>query len=127
MIQQASEGLFASLHRLADTGLAAAKTRLELFSVEIREERARFLEILSWATIAVFMGMMAVIALTATVLLLSSPAARPYVAVGFTLLYLAGAIGAGVNLRGRLRKRAMPFTETISQLHKDRLWLDSLS
>jgi len=127
MIKQASDGLLASLQRLADTGLSAAKNRLELLAVEIREERARFLEIVSWAVLALFMGMMAIIVFTATVILLCAPETRLYVALGFTVLYVSSAIWAGLGLRGRLRKRALPFAETISQLHKDRQWLDSLN
>jgi len=127
MIDRASDGLMASLQRLAETGLSAAKNRLELFSVEIREERARFLEIVTWASMALFMGIMAIIVFTATILLLCPEEARTYVAAGFTLLYVAGAVVSGLSLRTRLKKRAMPFAETISQLQKDRQWLDSLN
>jgi len=127
MIDRASGGLLDSLHRLADTGLSAAKARLELFAVEIREERARFLELVSWASLALFLGMMAIIVFTATIVLLCSPEVRPYVAIGFTLFYVSGAIWAGLGLRRRLEKRALPFAETISQLQKDRQWLDSLN
>ncbi len=126
MIAHSTPGLFASAHRLVETGLSALQNRVELFAVEVREERARFLEALMWASIALFLGMMAVIVLTATIVLLCLAEARPWVAGGFTALYVLGALWATITLRTRLKSRGLPFAETISQLNKDRQCVDSL-
>jgi uncharacterized membrane protein YqjE len=127
MVEHTSSGLLASLLRMADTGLSAVKNRVELFSVELREERARFFEALMWASIALFMAMMAIIVLTATIVLFSPPEARPYVTAGFALCYLLGASWAALSLRARLRRGGVPFSETLSQLDKDRACVNSPS
>lgn len=126
MVQQSSLGLLASMRRFADTGLLAAKNRIELFAVEVREERARFIELFLWSTIALFLGIMAVIVLTATVVLICPADVRPYAAGGFTIVYAIGALWAYASVKARLKTRALPFEDTIKQLQKDHQWLDSL-
>jgi uncharacterized membrane protein YqjE len=117
----------ASLQRMAETGLSAVKNRVELFSVELREERARFFEALMWASIALFLAMMAMLVLTAAIVFFSPPEARPYVAAGFALCYSIGASWAASSLRTRLRQGGLPFAETLSQLEKDRACVKSPS
>ena len=123
----ATSGLSSSIQRLLDSGLAAVKNRIELFAVELREERARFLELVFWAAMALFSGMMAIIVLTAMFIFLSPPEGRPFVAGGFLILYLAGAVVAALSLRRRLKTGEMPFNDTIAELTKDRKCLDSRS
>ena len=123
----ATSGLSSSIQRLIDTGLAAVKNRIELFGVELREERTRFLELVFWAAMALFSGMMAIIVLTAMFIFLSPPEGRPFVAGGFLILYLAGAVVAALSLRRRLKTGEMPFNDTIAELTKDRKCLDSRS
>jgi uncharacterized membrane protein YqjE len=123
----AAPGLSTSIHRLADTALSAVKNRIQLFAVELREERARFLELVFWASMALFSGMMAIIVFTAMIVLFSPAASRPFVAAGFVILYLAGAIVAALSLRRRLKEFGTPFKDTVAELEKDRQWLDSRS
>ena len=118
-----STGLFHSLRRLADTGLAALQNRVELFAVEFREEESHAMEVLVWGAAALFFGMLTVLMLTGTVILLFEPEARPYVAGGFCLLYFLGAVTAMVGLKRRRRNRPPAFSETITQINKDREWL----
>jgi uncharacterized membrane protein YqjE len=127
LVEHTSSGVLASLKRIAETGLLAVKNRVELFSIELREERARFFQALMWASIALFMAMMAIIVLTATIVLFSPPEIRLYVTAGFALCYLLGAAWAALNLRARLRLGGMPFSETVSQLEKDRACVNSPS
>ena len=47
---QSSPGLFGSLRRLLDTSLSAVQNRVELFALELREEKCRLIEILIWAS-----------------------------------------------------------------------------
>ena len=117
-----ASGLFHSLRKLLDTGLAALHNRAELFAVELQEEKTHVIEILLWVSALLFLAMMAVIVLTATVILLFSEELRVYVAGGFCLLYLAGATWTFFGLKARL-KRPIPFSATIDEVKKDREWL----
>jgi uncharacterized membrane protein YqjE len=116
---------FASLaSRLGRTGLGALQNRGELFAVEWQEEKARLAELLIWCAGVIFFSSMALILLTGTVIFLLPEALRIYAAVGFILLYLVGVVVAVVTIRGLLKHE--PFAESIEQVKKDGLCLESL-
>jgi len=116
-------GLAGSARRLADNALAAVQTRLELFALELREEKTSAIELLIWVCTALFFGMMAFIVLTATVILLFHDKARLIAAGGFFILYAAGAAWAYLRLRARLKNQNIPFSDTVNEFKKDREWL----
>jgi len=122
---QHSPGLLSVAGRLARTGVGAIQTRIELFAVEWQEERARLMGTVFWAATFILLGVLAVLLFTATIIFLFPQDARVYVAAGFAVLYLLGAIGAWVGLRRILDHQ--PFAESIDQAKKDRAWLESLS
>jgi uncharacterized membrane protein YqjE len=111
------------IRKLSATGLGALQNRAELLAVEWQEERSRLAELLVWTVGLLFLGIMGAILLTAILIFLFPAELRLYAAAGFALLYLAGAAVAWFNLRSLLRQE--PFSETIGQVKKDRLWLDS--
>jgi uncharacterized membrane protein YqjE len=115
----ASSGLFQSLRRVADTALGILHNRAELFAVELQEEKAQVIEVLLWVTLLLFFGMLCVLVLTATLILLCPPDTRIFVAAGFTLLYLVGAVWAFGRLKVKLHSPA-PFVQTINEVQKDR-------
>lgn len=117
-------GLLTLVGRLGRTGLGALQNRFELLVVEWQQERARLAGLLVWVVSLLFLGIMGVMLLTATVIFLFAEELRVYVAAGFTVLYLVGAAGAWLALRSRLKRE--PFTDSLDQLKKDRLWLESL-
>lgn len=126
MVQATTTGLLASLRRFADTGLLALQNRIELFAIELREEKARFLELIFWASAALFLGMLAVISFTAAVLLVCPVEARPWIAGAFVLLYGGGAVAAALLVRAKIVSRTPAFAETVAQLKKDREQLVSV-
>ena|SRR6266487_5372503 len=113
-------GLFASLRRLLDNSLALVQNRLELFALELKEEKCRFIEILVWTSAAVLLGVMAVTMVTFTVVFLFWESARVYVLVGFCLFYVISAIAAFAGLRRRLKNQPLPFAESLNEIKKDR-------
>jgi uncharacterized membrane protein YqjE len=50
---------------------------------------------------------------------------RLYAAGGFCVLYLAGAVGAFLKVKSRLRETSLPFSDTIEEMRKDREWLQN--
>ncbi len=117
-------GITTLTGRLLRTGLGALRNRGELLAVEWQQEKARLTEVLFWTVVLVFLGLMAMVLLTATIIMLFPPDLRLYAAAGFTVLYLAGTIAVWLSLRSLLKRE--PFSETIAQAKKDAEWLDSL-
>ena len=98
--------------RLADNALAAVQTRIELFALELREEKNSAIELLIWVCTALFFGMMAVITLIATLIMLFPAGARVYATGGFALLFTIVGILAYTRTRARLKNPAVPFTRS---------------
>lgn len=118
---QRSPGLMESARRILDTGLAAVQNRLELFATELREEKCRLIEILVLASIAVFMGMMAVTFVTLTIVVyFFRENALVAALICVSLFYLITGVVAGLGLKHRLTKGPIPFNDTLAELKKDR-------
>lgn len=117
-------GIATLMGRLARTVVGALQNRFELLSLEWQEERVRLTELLVWAVAMVFLGIMGVMLVTATIIFLFSEEHRVYVAGAFAVLYLGGAVLAWLSVRSLLKRE--PFGDTIDQAKKDRAWLKSL-
>lgn len=117
-------GLIAQIRKFGRTGLGALQSRGELLSVEWREENARLSEILVWAFGLAFLAMAGLLLLTVTIILLVPSELRIYAFAGFTALYLAGALAAWLNVKSLLKHE--PFAESLTQVRKDSVWLESL-
>jgi uncharacterized membrane protein YqjE len=120
-----SEGLFESLRKLGCTGLSVLQNRIELFGVEVDQEKARLLRMLFLGAFTVLLLNTALLVVTATIVLLAGEGARIAVLIGLSLIYISAAGGIFLFLRKELRSSPSPFNGTISELKKDREWLDS--
>ena len=109
--------------RTAATLMGAIENRAELFAVEAEEEASRTMYLVISGIAALFCGMLMVLLLTATVILIVPEEQRLWAAGGFTALYLAGAVGAGLWLRSLLKR--VPFGESLRQIKKDAEILDA--
>lgn len=107
------------------TLLSALHTRGELFVTELEEEKTRVVELLIWAMAAGFLGMMFLALFTGVIIFLFPHDLRIYAAIGFCVLYLAGAIFALLNLKALIKSGPPPFSDTINELKKDRACLES--
>ncbi len=106
---------------MCDTALATVYNRVELVAVEMQEEKERLIRIFIVAAIVVFLGNMAVIMLTLTIVYLAGPS--PPLLIGLTLLYLAATAGGYFALRKMLSSASRLFKDTLTELKKDRDWL----
>ena len=116
-------GLATLAQRLGKTALGALGNRGELFAVEWQQEKERLLELILCAVGLLFVGMMGVLLLTATIIFLFPEQYRLFVAAGFTVLYLGGAVFLFISLKSMLKRE--PFEETIGQFKKDRALFDA--
>jgi len=119
-VEPGALGIFGSVQRLIETLLAIAQNRLELASVELREEKTRAVSILIWAGLLIFLSFMAMIALTFLAVVAFWDQAV-WVLAGFSAFYLIGGLVAWLSIKAKLK--TPPFPETINQLKKDREWL----
>lgn len=120
-----SEPGFATLlRRISATGLGALQNRGELLAVEWQLERARRVQFLIAGFLCLFLAVMGLSLITGIVLALASAESRLYLAGAFALVYLVGALWAGLHLRKLLRQA--PFAESLNQLKQDRIWLESM-
>ena len=117
--EPASSGFLAGFRRMAETVLRTLQNRVELFALELQEEKVWVFNALLWAAATVLFGAFALLLFTFTCIVLSSDALRPYVMVGFCLLYSALAAGFGLGLRKRIHDRPPPLHDTVSELKKD--------
>ncbi len=120
---QGTPGIARLVGRLARTTIGALQNRLELLTLEWQEERARLADLLVWVVGLLFLAMMGALLLTATIIFLFPEHLRIYVAAGFTVLYLLGALGAWFGVRSIVRRE--PFSETVEQARRDQAWLKS--
>jgi len=120
-----ARGVFDSLRGLCDAALALLQNRLELFAVEVQEEKARLLRTVVLAAGVLFLAGVAAVMVTISIVLLVGESARLPVLIALTLVYVLAAVGAWFALRKHLCSAPPPFRGTISELKKDRDWLSS--
>ena len=116
----APAGYLHSLRTLGDSLLGSVQDRLELFTVELQEEKFRLIQTFLWISAAVFTAMMAITFASLTLVYLFWESSRLAVLGGLTLLY-AGALAAIiVALRRFLARQPAPFAATLQELGEDR-------
>ena len=118
------QGVVESLRKLCDTGLGLLHNRIELFAVEVQEEKERLVKLLMQAAAVVFLGNMAAFVITLTIVYLVGETARVAVLIGLGVLYLVLTVVAFLMLRRDLKSSSPPFDATVSELKKDREWLN---
>ena len=115
-------GLGTLGRRLGRTALGALENRGELLMVEWQQEKERLLQLIICAFGLMFLGMMGLLLLSATIIFLFREEYRLFVAAGFTVLYLGGAAFLFFSLKSLLKQE--PIEETLTQFKKDRALLD---
>ncbi len=118
-----SSGLFASLKRMGRAVLAMAENRIELFLVELQEERVRFFGALLLVVLAAVLGLMTLVVGTLAVVVLCGEDHRLAVLVILSLLYFLAALAVLGKLRAQLRNWTA-FADTMAEFRKDKAWLD---
>ncbi len=112
-------GIFASLKRLGQSALGAFQNRVELFAVEVQEEKNWVIAALLWTAALLFFGILAILVITATIIYVCPAGARGYALGAFCLVYFILALWAWFGLKRHLTTRQPPFAATISELKKD--------
>jgi uncharacterized membrane protein YqjE len=115
-----STGYLTSLRSLGDGFLASVQDRLELFTLELKEETFRLIQAYLWISAAFFVGMMAITFASLTLVYLLWDSARLAVLGGLTLFY-TGALGVIViAFRGYLARQPNPMSASLHEIEEDR-------
>ena len=118
--------MFGSVKRLLNKALAGLENRIELFLVELREERVRVIEAFLLGCVGAMLGFMTVLMTTVTVVVIFWDSARVTVLVVLSVCYCLATVGVFWRLRVRLRNWSS-FPATLGELKKDRAWLSEES
>lgn len=115
-----SPGFVKSLASLGESLLGALQERLELVSIELAEEKYRFVRLVIWLGAAVFAGGMALTFATLTIVYLLWDSARLAALIGFTVLYGGALAWVVTMLRRQFIHQPKPFEATLGSLAEDR-------
>jgi len=115
-----SPGFMSTLRALGDALLASVHDRVELFSLELQEEKFRLIRILLWVGAAFFAGLMALLLGSLTLVYLFWDSARLAVLGGLTAFYAVTFLTLVLTLRRFLARQLRPFAGTLQELAADR-------
>jgi uncharacterized membrane protein YqjE len=116
----APAGYLNSLRSLGDGFLASAQDRLELFTVELQEEKFRLIQTFIWISAAVFAAMMAVTFASLTLVYFFWASARLAVLGGLAIFYAGGLVAIIIAFRRFIARQPSPFAATLHEIGEDR-------
>jgi uncharacterized membrane protein YqjE len=116
----APEGYLSSLRSLGDGLLAGVQDRIELFSVELQEEKFRLIQIFIWISAVVFTGMMAIMFASLTLVYLFWDSARLAVLGGLAVFYTAALVMIVIAFRRYVARLPKPLVATLEEIKEDR-------
>jgi uncharacterized membrane protein YqjE len=116
-----SGGLMESLKRLAGTSLAIFQTRLELLSNEVEEERLRIEQMLLYGSIALFFFGLAIMLVTAFIVVLFWDSQRLLVLGCLAVLYFVAGLLVWNALLRVAREKSRLFSASLAELASDRI------
>jgi|ERR1035437_2289054 uncharacterized membrane protein YqjE len=116
----APAGILDSFRVLGDSLLATVQDRLELFSVELQEEKFRLILTFIWISAAIFTAMMAIAFASLTLVYFFWEGARLAVLGGLTLFYIGALVWIILAFRRYIARQPSPFSATRQEIGKDR-------
>jgi uncharacterized membrane protein YqjE len=116
----APAGYLSSLRSLGDGFLASVQDRLELFTVELQEEKFRLIQMLFWISAVAFSGMMAITFASLALVYLFWDTARLAVLGGLALFYAGIMVAVIVAFRRFIARQPDPFSATRQEIGADR-------
>lgn len=120
-----SKGLFESLSMFGATMVAVVRTRLELLSIDLEEERERLFSIMLIALAAVFLLGIGIVLAAILLVVIYWETNRLMVLSVLTAFFLL--LGAALATYAIQKTRSKPrlFTSSLSELNKDQQQLSS--
>ncbi len=112
-----------ALKRAGETALALLQNRLQLFAVELQEEKYRLLQSMLWLAMGamlIFLGL--TVGLGALIVWVWKTTGVLGLIGICILMLIAGAVVVSITWK-RMKSAGTPFSGTVAELRKDREWL----
>src|SRR3954463_2992898 len=93
-----------NLKRLGETVLSTLHNRLELLTLELKEEKYWLTRTLLFASFALVFAILSIVAILVTVAVLTPAEARPWVMGGICLVCVGGAVFFMIALEKKLKR-----------------------
>jgi len=118
-------GLIGSVRRVGQLVLQTLHTRIELFSVELRDEVLRTVKALILISAFIFLTAVALLLVSFTIIFAvwDDPHQRLVALCALSGVYLLGALVAGSVAWRMLKSDRLPFADTLREFEKDREWI----
>ncbi|MDD2056163.1 phage holin family protein [Pseudomonas sp. GD03860] len=110
----------ASSKRLGAAVLGLLHGHVELFGIELQEQKARTLSLLLFAGLALVFALLLLVALSGLVLVLLWDSYRLAGVIGLCVFYGVAALYCGLRLKAAVYDESSPFSSTLEELAKDR-------
>lgn len=114
-----ASGVIDSIRSFLASWVAVLKTRVDIISVELEEQREWLERLILMALAALFCISLGIILLTLFIVVLFWETARLWVLGGFAVLYLGGGAVLWMLLRQKMKAKPRLFSATSSELAKD--------
>jgi uncharacterized membrane protein YqjE len=121
----AQPGLLASSRRVAQLALQTLHTRIELFSIELREEAQRGMQVMILLSAFIFLAAIALLLVSFTVIfsVWDDPQQRIVALWVVSGCYVLGAAVSGGLAWKMVHAARLPFADTLREFEKDREWV----
>ncbi|KIU42770.1 MULTISPECIES: phage holin family protein [Pseudomonas] len=110
----------SSSRRLGAAILGLLHGHVELFGIELQEQKARTLSLLLFAGLALVFALLLLTALSALLLILLWDSYRLAGIIGLCVFYSLAAVFCGLRLKAAVFDESSPFHATLEELAKDR-------
>jgi uncharacterized membrane protein YqjE len=114
-----ASGWLESFRGIGESLLAMLRNRLELFGVELQEEKLRLLNLLLWIGLAAALGFAGVFVIIVALAFLLWNAAGYAGLVLLAVLSLGAAAAIVAGLRKKIQTGPPPFSHTVAEFRKD--------
>lgn len=113
-------GTGSSSQRLGAAFLGLLHSHVELFGIELQEQKARTVSLLLFAGLALVFALLLLIGLSALVLILLWDTYRLAGIIGLCVFYALAALFCGMRLKAAIFDETSPFNATLQELANDR-------
>lgn len=109
-----------SLRRFGTAFLGLLHGHVELFGIELQEQKANTLRLLLFAGLALVFALLLLVGLSLLVLIVFWDTNRLAAALGLCLFYVIGSLFCGWRLYQSINDESSPFSATLEELANDR-------
>lgn len=110
----------SSPRRLGAAFLGLLHSHVELFGIELQEQKSRTLSLLLFAGMALVFALLLLIGLSALLLIVVWDSYRLAGIIGLCIFYTLAAVFCGLRLKAAIFDESSPFSGTLQELANDR-------